>query len=100
MQERIKRQYVTKAERTAHIEKWRQSGLSMTAYSREANIAFSNLSRWVRTEDKSKFKPVLLSNKTAVIADKTIKILAWHKNGFVLLLKRLEQDRFYNIKKD
>lgn len=27
-----------------------------------------------------------------------IKILAWHKNGFVLLLKRLEQGHFINAK--
>lgn len=27
-----------------------------------------------------------------------IKILAWHKNGFVLLLKRLEKGHFMNIK--
>lgn len=26
-----------------------------------------------------------------------IKILAWHKNGFVLLLKRLEKGHFINI---
>jgi transposase len=29
-----------------------------------------------------------------------IKILAWHKNGFVLLLKRLEQGHFFNAKED
>jgi transposase len=27
-----------------------------------------------------------------------IKLLAWHKNGFVLLLKRLETGQFFNIK--
>lgn len=25
-----------------------------------------------------------------------VKLLAWHKNGFVLLLKRLERGRFFN----
>lgn len=29
-----------------------------------------------------------------------IKILAWHKNGFVLLLKRLEQGNFFSVKND
>lgn len=29
-----------------------------------------------------------------------IKILAWHKNGFVLLLKRHEQGHFFNMKTD
>ena len=27
-----------------------------------------------------------------------VKLLAWHKNGFVLLLKRLEMGQFFNIK--
>jgi transposase len=27
-----------------------------------------------------------------------LKILAWHHNGFVLLLKRLEKNRFFNLK--
>jgi transposase len=26
-----------------------------------------------------------------------IKVLAWHKNGFVLLLKRLEKGQFFNV---
>lgn len=29
-----------------------------------------------------------------------IKILAWHKNGFILLLKRLEQGYFFTLKKE
>jgi transposase len=29
-----------------------------------------------------------------------IKLLAWHKNGFVLLLKRLEKGRFLNVQGD
>ena len=29
-----------------------------------------------------------------------IKILAWHKNGFVLLLKRLEEGKFFNALDD
>ena len=29
-----------------------------------------------------------------------IKILAWHKNGFVLMLKRLEQGHFFNMRGD
>lgn len=28
------------------------------------------------------------------------KILAWHKNGFILLLKRLEKGHFFNFKSD
>ncbi len=27
-----------------------------------------------------------------------VKLLAWHKNGFVLILKRLEKGNFFNIK--
>jgi transposase len=29
-----------------------------------------------------------------------LKILAWHHNGFVLLLKRLERNRFINVNDD
>jgi transposase len=29
-----------------------------------------------------------------------VKILAWHKNGFMLLLKRLEENLFFNIRTD
>jgi transposase len=29
-----------------------------------------------------------------------LKILAWHHNGFVLLLKRLEKNRFFNLQND
>lgn len=29
-----------------------------------------------------------------------IKMLAWHKNGFVLLLKRLEKGHFFNMEND
>jgi transposase len=29
-----------------------------------------------------------------------IKILAWHKNGFILLLKRLEKGKFFNSLND
>ena len=28
------------------------------------------------------------------------KILAWHKNGFILILKRLEKGHFFNIEDD
>lgn len=29
-----------------------------------------------------------------------VKLLAWHKNGFVLLLKRLERGNFFNLAGD
>jgi transposase len=29
-----------------------------------------------------------------------LKMLAWHKNGYVLLLKRLEKGHFFNVKSD
>ena len=69
MHEKIKREYTNKEARLLHIEKWRQSGLSMSAYSREANISMSNLSKWVQSENKSKtkFKPITLSSSAPMI---------------------------------
>lgn len=29
-----------------------------------------------------------------------VKVLSWHKNGFVLILKRLEKGQFFNAKND
>jgi len=29
-----------------------------------------------------------------------IKLLSWHKNGFVLLLKQLEKGHFFNVQED
>jgi hypothetical protein len=65
MQETMKRYFTPQKERLAHIEKWRESKLSMSEYSREANIPFSRLSKWVRSENKSKFKPILVKPEVA-----------------------------------
>ena len=69
MQDTIKRRYIKKDVKLSHIEKWRQSGLSMSAYSREVNLPLSCLSKWVRSESepKEKFKPVSLSQAVPVI---------------------------------
>lgn len=84
MQEKIKRQHTKKEVKLSHIEKWRQSGLSMGAYSSEAGISASNLSKWIRLENKSKekFKPISLSpsiqanqnNLIEILIDQRIKI--------------------------
>lgn len=80
MQERIKRQHAPKEVRLSHVAKWRQSGLSMAAYSRDANISFSNLSKWVRSENTPKFKPISLSKSTPeIIHDKAIEITISHQ---------------------
>lgn len=76
VQEKIKRQHAPKEVRLLHVERWRQSGLSMTAYSRNANISFSNLSKWVRSENTPKFKPVSLPKSTGeMIRDQSIEII-------------------------
>lgn len=84
MQESSKRQYTKKAVRLSHIEKWRQSGLSMNVYASQSGISASNLSKWVKSENKikEKFKPISLSpmvpanqnNLIEIIVDQHIKI--------------------------
>jgi len=62
MQEKVKREYTKKEIKLSHISKWRKSGLSISAYAREAGISASNLSKWTRSENKvkDKFKPISL----------------------------------------
>jgi len=77
MQENIKKQHIKKEVRLSHIEKWRQSGLSMSAYAREVNLPISSLSNWVRSENKSKekFKPISLSPIVPINPNNTIEII-------------------------
>ena len=71
MQDKIKKVRIKKEEKLSHIEKWRESGLSMCSYSRETNLPVSSLSKWVRSQDKfkSKFKPIMLSSPTPVTSE-------------------------------
>ena len=39
-------------DRAAHVECWKQSGLSRAAYCRQADIAYHSLSDWLRSERK------------------------------------------------
>lgn len=88
MQEGIKRRHTQQDIKLSHIKKWRQSGLSMSAYSSEAGISASNLSKWIRSENKSKEKfkpitqfspaPVNQNNLVEIIVDQRIKIRLCH----------------------
>lgn len=78
MQDKIKkRQAIINAVKLTHIEKWRQSGLTMSAYAREAKIPISSLSKWVRSENKvnDQFKPLLLSPAKTINQDDPIEII-------------------------
>ena len=54
------KQRTTTEERQTHVEKWRKSGLSMSEYCRQNNLAVSNLSGWNNSLLKggTQFKPI------------------------------------------
>ena len=84
--QRVTRRYSTKEERQAHIESWRKSGLTMSEYCRQHNVAVANLSDWKRSalQNSSQFKSInslsprdgLTSqpNLIEVLVDQRIKI--------------------------
>jgi transposase-like protein len=79
------RRYTTKEERQSQVENWNKSGLSMSEYCRQNNVALASLSEWKRSILRSKiqFKAVksLVSTETTtpsniveIIIDQRIKI--------------------------
>lgn len=57
------RSYTKKEDRLLHIEKWKQSGLSMSEYCRQYELPLSSFSTWSRLDNKDKavkFKPIVI----------------------------------------
>ena len=65
------RRYSTKEERQLQVENWKKSGLSMSEYCRQNNLALASLSEWKHSllRNKIQFKPV----KSVPPSDTTIK---------------------------
>ncbi len=74
------RRYTTKEERLAYIKKWQESGLSVTEYCRQHDIALASFLGWKSAiKSKQLFKPVITSSpasETKVSSGNVIEIIA------------------------
>lgn len=89
--------HTTPEERQIHVEKWKKSGLSMSEYCRQNNIAISNLSGWKSSllKDSAPFKPfqplslperVKPTNVVEILIDQRIKIRLQHVTDAALII--------------
>lgn len=65
----IKKRRNSSAEiRQSHVNKWKQSGVTMSEYCRNHNVALTSLSAWAKAAKLSKqsFKPVVVTPSSAV----------------------------------
>ena len=60
----IKRRSSNPEIRMIHVEKWRQSGLTMSEYCRRNDVALTSLSAWSKNVKRTKnsFKPVVVTS--------------------------------------
>ena len=63
----IKRRSSNPEIRTMHVEKWKQSGLTMSEYCRRNDVALTSLSTWSQgtKRPKNSFKPVVVTSASA-----------------------------------
>ena len=84
-------------ERQTHVEKWKKSGLSMSEYCRQNNLAVSNLSGWNSSLLKSSksiksFQSLPLpdavkpTNIVEILIDQRIKIRLQHITDAALII--------------
>ena len=95
MQEESKRRRIQNETKLSHIQSWKQSGLSMTAYCNDAGISISSLSKWVRSNSKAKekFKPISLpplapvnqNNLIEILVNQQIKIRLFNNNDPLMI---------------
>jgi hypothetical protein len=89
--------HTTPEERQAHVEKWKKSGLSMSDYCRQNNLAISNLSGWKSSllKDSAQCKPfqplslpepVKPTNVVEILVDQRIKIRLQHVTDVALII--------------
>lgn len=89
--------HTTPEERQIHVEKWKRSGLSMSEYCRQNNLAISNLSGWKSSllKDNAQcksFQPLSLSEPikpthvVEILVDQRIKIRFQHVTDAALII--------------
>jgi len=88
----------TKEERQSHVENWKKSGLSMSEYCRQNNVALANLSEWKNAilRESPQFKPIQylstqsegekLNNVVEILVDQRIKIRLQHVRDASLVI--------------
>jgi transposase-like protein len=93
------RRHTPKEERKAHVDKWKQSGLTMSEYCRQNNMPLAKLSEWKRSllPKPTKFKSICVAPPTSevtsqsahlieIIVDQRIKIRLHQSTDTSLLL--------------
>ena len=71
------RRHSTKEERKFHVDTWKKSGLTMSEYCRQNNVALSNLSEWKRalSNKPAKFKPARIPPPAREITSQSINLI-------------------------
>jgi transposase-like protein len=68
------RRLTSKEIRAQHIEKWKESGLTMSEYCRQNKLSLSSFSSWRQSaiKAKSSFKPIALSSSASTLTNQNI----------------------------
>jgi transposase-like protein len=94
----IIRRQTSKEERQSHVENWKKSGLSMSGYCRQNNLAVANLSEWKKSllRASTQFKSIKTlstpgleqtsNNTVEIIVDQRIKIRLHHVTDTSLVI--------------
>jgi transposase-like protein len=88
--------------RRAHVDKWKQSGLSMSEYCRQHDLAISSFSVWVQMNKNSsqEFKPITITPPTLLEKQvNVVEIIVEHRLK-LRLLNVIDYKLIVNIAKE
>jgi hypothetical protein len=87
-------------EKLQHLEHWRKSGLSQSAYCRENNLKLATFHYWKIQADKAvnstvaPFIPATVNSPSGILSVNTpsgLSMLRWDKHGVWLAVRRLHR---------